>query len=110
VYHRASVVACDLLVAEAEPEDGHVQVVDLLVVVRVLPVGGQTGAAGYDDPLESVVGLRGILGLPDLGQDAMAADLGGDEVGVLPPEIDDCDAVVVRIQRNSAPSGVWVAM
>ena len=51
VHHLAAVVLGDLLVAEAEAQDGDVEVVDRLVVRRVLAVGGEGGAAREDDPL-----------------------------------------------------------
>ena len=45
----------------------------------------------------------GILRLADLGEHVEAADLGGDQVGVLPAEVDDGDGVVCHVSRSSYP-------
>ena len=67
VYHRPAVVLRDFLMPEAESHDGHVQIVDLLGIGRVLPPGGETGAAGNDDAPVVGEGFAGIFGLADLG-------------------------------------------
>ena len=38
VFHFPAVVLCDLLVAEAEAQDGDVEVVDFLCVLRIFAV------------------------------------------------------------------------
>jgi hypothetical protein len=35
--------------------------------------------------------------LADFGENALAADFGGDQVGVLAAEIDDCDGILFHI-------------
>ena len=73
VNDRAAVVLGDLLVAEAEAEDGDVEVVDRLGVGGVLPEGRQAGAAGEDQALVVPEGFDRVLGLADLGEHAAGA-------------------------------------
>ncbi len=96
VNHLPPVMLGDLLVAEAEADDGDVQVVDPLGVILVLTVGGEGWAPRDDDSLVTVERLDGVFRLADLGQHAKATDLGRDEVGVLSAEIDDGDGVVLH--------------
>ena len=109
VDHGAAVVLGDFLVAETEAQDGNVQVVDLLVVGRILAEGRQGGAAGQDDALVLPENLHGVLGLADLGQHLAAAHLGGDEMGVLAAEIDDGDPVVLDIVAHGTVPWGWGA-
>ncbi len=99
VRHRAAVMLGDLLVTEAEPHDGNVEIVDLLGVVRILPVGSQTRASRDDDSLVGRKGFDGVLGLANLSQYSVAAHLRGDEVCVLPTEIDYGNGVVFHISE-----------
>ena len=95
VDHLASVVLGDFLVAEAEAEDGDVEVVDRLGVARVLAERREARAAREDDPPVAREHLDRIVGLADLRQDAQAPHLGRDQVRVLPAEIDDGNRVVM---------------
>ena len=101
VNHPATVVLGDFLVAETQSEDWGVEVVDGLVVVLVLPERRQAGAAGDDDALVAREGLDRILRLPDFGEHVQAADLRGDEVGVLPPEVNNGNGVVCHGRSRS---------
>ncbi len=99
VDDRAAVVLGDLLVAEAEAQHRDGQVVDRLRVFGVLAMRRQAGAAGQDEPLVAGEPVDRILRLADLGVHAEAADLGGDEVGVLAAEVDHADGVVLVHRR-----------
>ena len=97
---RAAVALRDFLVAEAEAEDGHVEVEDAGVEAALVS-GGQRRAAGQDDAFDAGEGVDRILGLADLGEHALAADLGRNEVRVLTTEINDGYTVMHRQLGNS---------
>ncbi len=105
VHHLAAVALGDLLVAEAEAEDGHVEVVDRVVVAGILAEGRQRGAAGEDDAAVGREALERVVGLEDLGQHAEPPDLGRDQMGVLAAEIDDGDLVVVHSRSPGWTAG-----
>ena len=94
VHDLAPVMLRYLLMAEAEAQDGRVEVVDLFVVVGVFALGGQAGVAGDDDSTIAMKGVDRIFRLADFCMHATAANLGSDEVGVLPSEVYDGDAIV----------------
>jgi hypothetical protein len=95
VLDAAAVVLGDLLVAEAEAEERHVEVEDGAVPVGVLAGGGEGGGAGEDHAAVGAEGLERVFRLANLGQHVQAADLGGDQMGVLSAEIDDGNSIVV---------------
>ena len=96
VNHLAAVMLGDLLVPEAEPQNGHIQIVNLFGVGRVFPKRGEGGAPGKDDAFVPAKIFNGIFGLANFSQNPAAANLGGDEVGVLAAKIDNCDGIVLH--------------
>ena len=64
-------------------------------------MGCKAGAAGDDDPAIALEGVDGVFRLPNLGQYTPPANLVGDEVGVLPSEVYDGDAIVCHCYREA---------
>ena len=59
----------------------------------------EAGAARYDDALVTAENVDGVFRLSDLGSYTQTTYFGGDEVGVLPTEVDDGNGVVVHGPR-----------
>ncbi len=79
---------------KTQSQDGNFQIIDLFVVSRLIPLGGQGRASRNDNPFVPSEILRGVFGLPDLSQDMMAANFSSDKMGLLPTKIYDSDGVV----------------
>ena len=73
----AIIVTSDLLVAETEADNRHVEVVDRMGVFGIFAMRGKAGATRDNDPFKTLEGLNWVFRLANFGEDAMAPDLGG---------------------------------
>ena len=97
----AIIVTGDFLVSETEADNRYVEVVDGMGVFGIFAVRGKAGATRDNDPFKTLEGLNWVFRLANFGEDAMAPNLGGNQVSILPTEIDDRDSIVLH--RSSAP-------
>jgi hypothetical protein len=102
VLHASAVALRDFLMAEAEAEDGHIEIEDARVEAALV-TGGERWTARENHAFDAVEGRDGIFGLADFGQHALTPDFRGDEMRVLAAEINNCDAIMHRGMRQDAP-------